>query len=146
MLNNLILSIVVFSQLPMDKIRQDPPAKPTVIVQEKVVYKTTNIYVYVYTDKFGIEHTGLDREKARREVVEANKKPFIMKDSSGEVWYHQNRSTLEEWIKSRNKWLAQPAKPVSQVRPVALPVYNYASVQTQIYSLPPATLNCGPVG
>lgn len=129
--------VILTIQFKMDSIIDDRPSKmiskPTIVVQEKVIYKK----VYVYTDKFGIDHEGDDRIAVQREVREVNERPFQMKDSAGETWQHQDKATLIDWIKRRNNWLAQPAIPVSQALPAS-----------PILQMPTSHLlqNCGPVG
>lgn len=119
MLYTLVFSVALITQFKMDNIVNERPMikSATVIVQGKIVIKK----VYVFTDKFGVDHENENREIARKSVEQENLKPFQMKDAAGEVWEHQNKDILENWIRQRNSYFSQT--------PVVTPNTSY-NIQT----------------
>lgn len=105
------LLMVVFTQLPMQGISENTLniraiAQPEVVVKtvEIPVVKTVEVVkkIYVYTDKFGVEHEGANKAAVYNEVYLENQKPFQMKDVEGRIWQHQDKAVLEKWINDRN--------------------------------------------
>lgn len=125
MINSFLLIIALTGQLSMDGIIRERSISAA-SVQVKIV--TQPVYIYVYTDKFGVEHTDQIREKAQIDCSEANKKPFQMKDNNGVTWEHQDINYLHSWIEQRNRHL--------KFQPILIHGVGFYAQKPQ----------CGPVG
>lgn len=136
--------------------KMDLPAQKIVVFKSDPIIKTVEVPVvkevvkkiYVYIDKFGVEHEGQNKAALFNEVYLENQKPFRLKDSSGRTWEHQDRTVLEKFIADQNAQLKRPAfrtvplnEPVWQPQAFYMPLTPMVNVRAGF-----SQANCGPVG
>lgn len=147
------LIMMVCTQLPMDGIIADANKPPIpaikMVIKEVPVEKRVEVIkrIYVYTDKFGVEHEGQNKAAVYNEVYLENQKPFQLKDLEGRLWEHQDKAVLDKFIQNRNYTIEVNKHPSFQTILRYDPqAYNMKVAPQLNFSVGTSTLNCGPVG